>query len=43
MGFNDHEDYELRMGNDMIMEDDMVIDDSSLRDPVFDLKFNVYL
>jgi hypothetical protein len=43
MGFNDMEDYELRLGNDVIMDDDMVIDDSTMREPMFDLKFHLYL
>lgn len=43
MGFNDMEDYELRMGNKAITDDDMVIDDSGMRDPIYDLQFHLYL
>ena len=43
MGFNDMEDYELRMGNKAITDEDMIIDDSGMRDPIYDLQFHLYL
>ena len=43
MGFNDREDFELRFGNKLIIDDDMVIDDSGMRDPTFDLQLHLYL
>ena len=43
MGFNDMEDYELRFGQKIINDDDMIIDDSGMREPVFDLQLHAYL
>lgn len=43
MGLTDLEDYELRQDDHIITDDEMIIDDSRLRDPIFDLKLNVYL
>lgn len=43
MGFNDKEDYELRLGNKAIIDDDMIIDDSGMRDTIYDLQFHLYL
>ena len=37
MGVNAMEDYELRLGNLLIQDDDMIIDDSGMRDPVFEV------
>jgi hypothetical protein len=43
MGFNDKEDYELRLGNRLIKDDEMVIDDSGIRDPIFDMSLHLYV
>jgi hypothetical protein len=40
MGFNDDERFELRFGNKVIADDEMIVDDSGMKDPVFDLRLH---
>jgi hypothetical protein len=43
MGFNANEDYELRLGSRIIADDDMVIDDSGMREPIYDFQIHLYM
>ena len=43
MGMNYQEDFELIIGDKKIVDDDMIIDDSRMREPVFDVHIYSYL